>query len=172
MRLAAIPLLAAKMPGMKTLLTQDELKARAHYDPTTGFFTSRITGKILVSTEAQGYRVMRLSKKCTHKQHRLAFLYMTGEWPKGVVDHINGNKTDNRWENLRDVTIQMNLQNTSKARKNSTTGLLGVYPHGKRFFSQIQVSGKFIRIGTFDCAVEAHIAYLTTKQKLHEGFVA
>jgi hypothetical protein len=155
---------------MKTLLTQDDLKARAHYDPGTGVFTSRITGKALGSLDAEGYHVMRLGKTLTHKQHRLAFLYMTGEWPRGVVDHLNGNKTDNRWVNLRDVTIQVNLQNVTKARKNSTTGLLGVYRQGRRFFSQIQACGKFIRVGTFDSAAEAHTAYLDAKRKLHEGF--
>ena len=60
-----------------------------------------------------------------YQMHRVIWLYVTGSWPKGQIDHINGRRSDNRWCNLRDVTHQNNGKNT-KLRSNNKSGLMGV----------------------------------------------
>jgi len=92
-------------------ITQEELKRLLHYNPKTGIFRwKKIAGK----TTSRGYRVIKINKK-RYYAHRLAFLYMTGEFPslKGgkVVDHKNQKKDDNWWRNLRVVTSSTNSKN-------------------------------------------------------------
>lgn len=103
--------------------------------------------------------------------HRIAWLYMTGEFPDGVIDHINGNPSDNRWCNLRCVTQKENSQNVYKAKKNSKSGLLGAHfsKVHRRWVAQIRVNGKTKQIGAFDDAQSAHQAYIAEKRRLHEG---
>lgn len=107
--------------------------------------------------------------------HRVVWFMTHGEWPSHEVDHINGIRTDNRPENLRNVTRLMNSQNVGAAHvTNSTTGLLGTHYHasnGKNFRAQIWVNGKNRHIGYFETAMQAHQAYLEAKAALHPGFV-
>lgn len=79
----------------------------------------------------RGYQILRVDGG-TYKAHRVAFLLMTGRWPKGVVDHINGDFGDNRWENLRDTTQSVNNRN-AKRRRDNKSGIPGVIlrPGGK-----------------------------------------
>jgi hypothetical protein len=77
-------------------------------------------------------------------QHRIATLYMTGDWPE-EVDHINGDKADNRWENLRAVDVKTNRQNERRARKSKKSGtLMGAfkYPGMRRWMAAISHNGK------------------------------
>jgi hypothetical protein len=80
--------------------------------------------------------------------HRAAWCFVYGSWPINAIDHINGNRQDNRIENLRDVPQSENMKNTKK-RKNNTTGKTGVYfdPRDNRWFAQISVGGKVVRLG-------------------------
>jgi hypothetical protein len=106
-------------------LTQQELKAVLHYDPDTGLFTAvetkrnRKAGQVVGSASHEGYLSVSIRKK-RHLLHRLAFLYMLGEMPKLLVDHINGNPSDNRWCNLREVSCQENLLNAKLSKRNKT----------------------------------------------------
>jgi hypothetical protein len=100
--------------------------------------------------------------------HRLAWLYMTGEWP-GEVDHINGKKDDNRWANLRDISHAANSQNVRVAQVNNRCGVLGVKPLRDKFQARICVARKTIHLGTFLTTSEAHAAYVAAKRELHEG---
>lgn len=119
--------------GSKKLkLTQDELKELLHYDPDTGVFTWKVspTNNVKVGDVAgcrypEGYIKVHFKGK-PYRAHRLAFLYMTGEWPKDQVDHINHIRDDNRWRNLRDVSHQENHRNMTR-QKNNTSGVTGVY---------------------------------------------
>ena len=91
-----------------------------------------------------------------------------------LVDHINGNRGDNRLCNLRDVSRKINTQNRKSASINNSCGLLGVSEHkgvGKsgRFVAGIYIEGKRKHLGVFDTAQQAHEAYLTAKRKYHEG---
>ena len=114
------------------MLTADRLRELLNYDPDTGVFTYRVTraprfrpGDMAGHVDVHGYRVIGLDLRI-YKAHRLAGLYMTGEWPKHEVDHKNLDKADNRWVNLRPATHGQNRQNIG-ALKNNWTGCKGVY---------------------------------------------
>jgi len=80
--------------------------------------------------------------------HRLAWLYMTGEWPENQIDHINHIGTDNRWVNLRDT--DENPMNRGM-QGNNTSGFTGVswHKYGKKWQAEMQVGGEHIHIGYF-----------------------
>jgi hypothetical protein len=107
------------------MLTQSELKDYLHYDPDTGIFTlvklhrRRPAGTVLGGAR-QGYLQLTVKKR-TYPAARLAWLYMVGEHPNGVIDHINRVRDDNRWVNLRCVSYSDNAVNSEYAR-----GVLGV----------------------------------------------
>lgn len=160
-------------------VTQIEAKELLHYDPSTGIFTRKVStggrygavvGSVAGMVNDGGYILISL-KSLQYRAHRLAWLYMTGEWPKFEVDHKDGDRKNNRWLNLRDVTGKVNLQNKRKAQSNSRTGLLGASwsSRDKRFVSRIKVDDKYKSLGGFDSAELAHAAYLTAKRQLHAG---
>lgn len=158
----------------KPSLTAARLRELLSYDPATGVFirlTYRDNG-LAVGSQAghldDGYMKVRVDGS-RHKCHRLAFLYMTGEWPKEHVDHINGQRADNRWCNLREVSMTGNVQNQRAPRKDNTTGFLGVSWHKKdrKFVACIGAGGKSIHLGNFDDPKVAHEAYLVAKRRLH-----
>lgn len=102
-----------------------------HYDPETGIFTSRKTmEKIGRVFNKSGYKVIILYLTRCRKNykavpaHRIAWLYMTGEWPNFEIDHINRDGTDNRWVNLRNGS-GINKRNLSRSKKNKS-GVTGV----------------------------------------------
>jgi hypothetical protein len=94
---------------------------------------------------------------------------MTGEWPAADIDHINGDRADNRWANLSTVSRAVNMQNLKRAHRDSETGLLSVSRHRKAFAATIMVRGRKHRLGTFPTAKQAHQVYLSAKRVLHEG---
>ena len=152
------------------MLTQERLKELLHYNPDTGLFT-----RIVKRTNGgsgflhhTGYVHIYIAGK-TFAAHRLAWLYMTGEFPKHDIDHINGVKNDNRFCNLRDVPTQMNMQNEIRARKHNSTKLLGVSKKGTKFAAFIRINGKRVYLGTFNTAEEAHVAYIEAKRVHHLG---
>jgi len=95
------------------------------------------------------------------KAHRVVFAIYHGQWPKADIDHINGARNDNRPENLRDASRSENMRN-APTRSDSTTGLMGVSFHrgAKKYRAHISVGGRFVHIGYFDTAEEAHRARL------------
>ena len=154
-------------------ITAEWLRSALSYNPLTGVFIWRVrTGprvrKNMVAggLNKHGYVDISLMGR-KYIGHRLAFLYVTGEWPKGEVDHINGIRSDNRWENLRDVNRSHNAQNRRSASSNNSTGLLGVSKHGKHWRARIQLNGTMLNLGTFDSAEAAHTCYINNKRQLH-----
>lgn len=103
--------------------------------------------------------------------HRLAFFWMTGEWPKHHVDHIDGDGGNNAWGNLRDVTRSVNMQNRKRATKDSLTGILGVTFNRRRqkWVAQIALNNTSKGLGYFETADAAHLAYLKAKRQHHQG---
>lgn len=161
-----------------SVLTQEQLREALHYDPDTGVFTwlkpqsNRCKAGAPAGTlDGKGYVVIGVYGK-RHLAHRLAFLYMTGKWPAGEVDHVHGNRTDNRWAGLRVGDRAFNGQNLRGARSDSATGLQGVerLPSGK-FRARIGINGVMKSIGTFDSASAAHEAFLAQKRTHHAGCV-
>lgn len=102
--------------------------------------------------------------------HRIAWLLATGEWPKGEIDHIDGNKANNRLSNLRDVSVVVNQQNIKAPRRTNVAGALGVgYRQGRKYRARIRVNGSQVSLGAFATKQEAADAYLAAKRVLHEG---
>ena len=156
------------------IVTQERLQSLISYCPTSGVFkwkiarTRGVVAGSVAGTDRHGYIVISIDGGSFYA-HRLAFLLMTGAWPSGVVDHINGDRSDNRWGNLRDVPHFVNMQNLKKSPNSSSIGLLGVTRWRGKFKAQIRVGGKNYNLGTFNIAEEAHQRYLEEKRKLHEG---
>ena len=158
------------------ILTAQRLKEVLHYDADTGQFT-RCPVKGRRSHERVGtiskkkhlaYLRARLDNK-NYFAHRLAWLYVHGEWPNGQIDHINGDKVDNRISNLRVATPAQNAQNLRKARSNSKSGLIGTIWYGKKnkWRACIRVEGKIKHLGYFEQAEQAHAVYIEAKRTLH-----
>lgn len=161
---------------MKCDLSQEFLKSRLYYDYETGKFHwinprkwNVKPGDEAGSIEAKGYVVINLNRTL-YKAHRLAWLYVYGEWPKNQLDHIDRNKQNNIISNLRQATNGQNQQNTPKYK---TKALVRSRYKGvswnkkcKRWQVEIQVNKKRIYLGTFVCEDDAAIAYLEAKKKL------
>ena len=114
--------------------TIDELRERLSYDPSTGALVwKKSRRRCRVGTEAKaldvaGYIQVSFREKCVHKGHRIAWAIHYGKWPSGPIDHINGIRSDNRIENLREVNHQINCQNVRiGSMVNKSSGILGVY---------------------------------------------
>lgn len=157
------------------MLTQARLHELLSYDPETGVFawkkrTGRCSaGAIAGCQDDRGYVVLSIDGK-RYYAHRLAWLYSTGKFPSKIIDHINGEKFDNRIKNLRDVNTQTNLQNLKKAMvTNKSTGILGVRKLRGKFLAQITIEGKETHLGTFNSAEDAHAVYLQAKRRFHNG---
>ncbi len=136
------------------MINQLELKELLNYDPNTGVFTWRVSqgravkGKIAGGKD-KGYIKIKINKTLYLAQ-RLAFLYMDGNFPEDCTDHINHNRSDNRFINLRKCSKKDNNKNVSK-RIDNTSGITGVCWHKQheKWYSQIQNSGKHEYIGLF-----------------------
>lgn len=151
-------------------ITAERLRHLVCYDPDTGAFT-RPDGVPVGCKIRLGYVMLWLDGRSWYA-HRLAWLYMTGHWPKKHIDHINGNPSDNRWANLRDVTVQANAQNRHRVRSDNKTGFMGVTRQGSAknpFVAKIKGRTGVVYLGSFKTAEEAHEAYLRVKRRIHEG---
>ena len=157
-------------------ITAERLWALLNYDDKTGIFTWRESRGRTAKINAQagsvsdGYIKIMIDGK-TYPASNLAFLYMTGVWPANEVDHRDTNRSNNSWENLRDIPHRTNTENQRKARTTNLTGFLGVSAHHRsnRFRARIRVDGKLKQLGWFDTPEEAHQAYVTAKRMLHDG---
>lgn len=153
-----------------------ELKSCLNYNPIDGAFVWLVdrgkakTGHVAGCLRPDGYRYVSVSGR-RFLAHRLAFLFMTGSMPKMDVDHINGDRSDNRWANLRDVPAQLNRQNQHKPKAGSASNLLGAYFDARcgRWYSNIRANGKRVPLGRFDTAEQAHAAYISAKRVMHEA---
>lgn len=104
----------------------------------------------------------------TYLAHRVAWFISTGEFPKNQIDHINGDRSDNRLNNLREVTNAQNAQNKRCARIDNKAGALGVRLMRNKWQARITTNGKTIHLGSFDSKELASVAYVEAKRKQHE----
>ena len=162
------------------MLTAERLREALDYNPATGELVWKINpprkknfvGRRAGSRLATGYLGVTIDqRKCL--AHRLAWLHAHGQWPVGQIDHLNGDRSDNRISNLRDVPQKVNLENRRNVRAGKKTSrLLGVFPVESRrnpWGAAIRVERKKIHIGVFPSEEAAHAAYLEAKRRLHAG---
>jgi hypothetical protein len=156
-------------------ISVQRLKQLVNYAPDTGEFTWNMprrkcrTGDKAGCRMKNGYIVLRLDD-CLFYAHRLAWFYVNEVWPANVIDHINGDRSDNRFSNLREATIAQNAQNSSRIRSTNTSGFTGVRRENKKWLAEIKVNYKPMRLGLFNTPEEAHEAYLIAKHNLHPFF--
>ena len=157
---------------MRTLVTHARLLELFDYDPKTGIFTRKwkLKGKKKLGTK-KGTRYISIAiDGVNYWAHRLAWFYMHQKWPAHHIDHINGNKRDNRMCNLRECTHASNMMNR-KIQSNSKTGLKGVYLHSDGGYqAAISANGKKKYLGTFKDPISASNAYDEAAKKLHGDF--
>ncbi len=148
-------------------ITLEQAKHLMNYDPETGIFTWRIAhGNVkenaIAGTIQGGYRKVTICNEQV-KIHRLAWFMIYGVWPSGQIDHIDGDKLNNRISNLRDVPMSINMQNRYAVRRKDSGLPYGVTRHRNgRFMANI-------RVGTYDTVEEAQEAFMNAKRLIHEG---
>lgn len=170
----------------KTDLTAQRLRELVSYDPETGLFIwlpralsafaslrshavwhARYAGKQAGGFTGPGYVTIN-----GITAHRLAWLYVYGQWPAGEIDHINGVRTDNRISNLRDVDRKTNAQNLRRMAKESGTPM-GVFFNARKreraYSANLKIDGRTKHLGYFDTPEMAHAAYLDAKRTNHVG---
>jgi hypothetical protein len=154
----------------------DRLKELFRYDPETGDFirlkspsksANTSLNSVAGGPDGLGYIRIRIDGH-KYRAHRLAWLYIHGAWPENQIDHINGNRSDNRISNLRDVTRGENIQNQKSARIDNKTGLLGVsrLPSGK-YKASIGFNGVKRHLGQYDTPELAYEMYMLAKDMVH-----
>ena len=143
-------------------LTAEYLRSVLHYDPETGIFTRKVStsrsvkvGDVAGCSNGDGYLRLWLQSRL-YLAHRLAWLYVYGEWPEDQLDHINRIRTDNRIANLREVSHKQNGQNRSKS-SNNTSGHPGTYwlKQNSKWQAGITHNQKNIYLGCFNTIEEA-----------------
>lgn len=150
------------------------IKTRLGYNPETGEFFwkncrhSKRNGTKAGTLGTRGYWQIAVDRKPL-LAHRLAWCITHSVWPEHQIDHINGDRLDNRLVNLREVSSCLNQQNQRRAHKRSTTGLLGVSNTGKGYQALIRVENKSKYLGRFNSPEEAHEAYIQAKRQFHAG---
>jgi len=151
-----------------------ELMQALSYDIETGVFRWRVPSRrVSVGDVAgcvdNGYVRIKVKQRA-YRAHRIAWLFVHGEWPSDDIDHINGDRSDNRIANLRDVPRAINCQNLRRARRdNKSSGLLGVTRDRGMWLAQISVGGRNRLVGRFSDANQAHAAYVAAKRQQHPG---
>lgn len=160
------------------MLTATELRRVLYYDPETGAFDWLVSRQgVHISRHAgsrpnaQGYIQICIDYKI-YLAHRLAWLYMTGNWPPHTIDHVNRVRTDNRWVNLRAATGSQNNAN-AKVHRHNTSGFKGVYfdTRLQKYVAQVRWEGKNHYAGCFDTPQAAAKARRAKAEELHGQFV-
>lgn len=152
------------------MLTAKRLKEVLYYNPNTGLFIWRISrGRKVMAGQVAGskfeeYIRIKVDGK-NYLAHRLAWLYVNGDWPVNLIDHKNMLGSDNRINNLREASSSQNTANSKSKRAT----LKGAYrsPYG-RWISILRCNNKQFYLGSFDSEIKAHNAYAFAA-KLHFG---
>lgn len=154
------------------MITALELRERLQYDPNTGRWLwlkcarASWQGRPAGSLDAKGYWVIKIDGK-SYKASRLAYLYMTDDWPTEEMDHIDGTSWNDAWINLRPASRTENIQNR-RQRDDNTSGVVGVFWNeaNQRWIAQIDKT----YLGSFTSLEEARAVRDSAAKKLHGDF--
>jgi hypothetical protein len=155
------------------LVTVERVCELLNYNPETGEFVRAKVGKIAGSRMTNGYRIIGVDGK-GYLAHRLAWLVVHSRWPDGNIDHINGDRADNRIANLRECNQAQNMWNHNAAWGRS--GIRGVHWSGqdhkrqKKWVARLKVNGRTHNLGRFATKEEAAEAYKDAAIRLHGTF--
>lgn len=139
-----------------------EIHSKISYNIDTGkmYWKGKYNGRAPKGSEcgsirSDGYRIIQVNNR-NYLAHQLVWILFNFEYPKYQIDHINGNRQDNRIENLRDVPALVNNKNAKK-HKHNTSGIMGVGWHKKsgKWRAYIKVAGRQIELGLSGCFFEA-----------------
>lgn len=147
-------------------LTQARLKELLSYDADTGIFTWIKDNRRAGGVNGRGYLLVRINTKL-YPAHRLAWLYMTGSFPAGLLDHRDTDRLNNRWVNLRECTASQNQWNRSK-KASSLTGVKGVTYRANRGTYIVNVNKKYH--GSFKDLDSATTCAMRVREELHGEF--
>lgn len=171
---------------MAKTITAELARRLLDYNPETGSLTWRMregsdTGTLTFNTiragkqaggvNHAGYTRITLNSREYYLAHRVIWLMMTGEWPEFEIDHINGDRRDNRWANLRPASRLENARNLKLCRRNRS-GFKGVcWDAGRRkWVAYICADRKRKYLGAFTTPEAAHAAYCEAAEQLHGEF--
>lgn len=153
----------------------DDIKDFLSYDPDTGVFKwvkrsgpRSVPGKVINNYTDLGYMKV-VFRNVHYPAHRLAWWWVYGDMPPEEVDHINGDRADNRICNLRLATRRENTRN-ARVRRDNTSCLKGVSPERGKFRARITVNGKRIYLGAFSTKEEAYKVVCAARESLHGDF--
>jgi len=161
---------------------EDHIKKHLSYEPNTGKVFWKISpnnrikeGQEVACKDGQRGQITVTfeGKSKNYRLHRVAWLLHYGSWPKGCLDHVNNNPSDNRIENLRECSHSDNMKN-QKVRRDSSTGYKGVCyrpsKSGGFYTAQIYYNNKLRYIGSYKTAEQAASAYDEAAILLHKEF--
>ena len=158
----------------ESALTAERLRELLDYNPETGALTNKVTRSYRAEAgdesgwiDHMGYRRMKIFGR-TYAAHRLAWLHVYGKYPDDQLDHINGNRSDNRLANLRPCTQGQNNQNLGRTKANKS-GVMGVSwkARNRKWCAQIKYQGVVHHLGLFQSIEKARGARLAAKQAMH-----
>lgn len=156
--------------------TAADVLAHVSYDPETGQFLRLVSlsnkakeGAVAGCVNVKGYwRISICGRK--YMGHQLAWLVTYGAWPSHAIDHVNGDRSDNRISNLRLTNHVENAQNMRRCPAGKGTPCsLGVFLWRGKYVARIRSGGRQHTLGRFASDAEAHAAYITAKRALHAG---
>lgn len=155
-----------------TSLTAEQLRSLLSYDPETGLFKWLVSrqgarlGRPAGCVCSQGYLKLRIDQTL-YQGHRLAWLHHYGHWPDDDIDHIDGDRSNNRINNLRDILSSENRKNQYGTGRPTASGLIGVARAGRKWRAYITNQGRTQWLGAYDSPEEASAAYKAAKPKYH-----
>lgn len=140
----------------------ERVRRRYRYDPSGKVL--RLDGRDPSHPHPRGYRMMRIGRR-KYLVHRVAWLLCYGEWPPSnmQIDHINGDRSDNRIENLRLCTQSQNNVNRVISKRDLPRG---VYRKGNRYIAQVRNT----HLGTFTTIEDAEAAFISSATRLYGSF--